>query len=35
VKINGENVSDRALKLSAGEFLVQVGKRRFASVVLS
>lgn len=35
VKVNGEVVSDRALKLSAGQYLMQVGKRRFARVVLS
>jgi tyrosyl-tRNA synthetase len=35
VKINGETISDRALKLAAGEYLVQVGKRRFARVLLS
>jgi tyrosyl-tRNA synthetase len=35
VKINGETVSDRALKLEVGAYLVQVGKRRFARIVLS
>jgi tyrosyl-tRNA synthetase len=35
VRINGETISDRGLKLSAGEFLVQVGKRRFARVILT
>jgi tyrosyl-tRNA synthetase len=28
-------VSDRGLKLSAGTFVVQVGKRKFARVTLS
>jgi tyrosyl-tRNA synthetase len=35
VKINGEVITDRGLKLDAGEMLVQVGKRRFARVILS
>jgi tyrosyl-tRNA synthetase len=35
VKINGEVVTDRALKIEPGEILVQVGKRRFARVVVS
>ena len=35
VRINGETISDRALKLSGGEYLIQVGRRRFARVVLS
>ncbi len=35
VRLNGERVEDRALVLSAGQTVVlQVGKRRFASVVL-
>ncbi|MGL4768124.1 MAG: tyrosine--tRNA ligase [Formosimonas sp.] len=33
-KLNGEMVKDRTLKLAAGEYLMQVGKRRFARVRL-
>ena len=36
VKMNGEKVSDKALKLTAGgPFVLQVGKRKFAKVLLS
>jgi tyrosyl-tRNA synthetase len=36
VKVNGERVSDRALKLKGGEtYKVQVGKRKFARVTLA
>ena len=35
VKINGETVSDRSAKLAAGSYVVQVGKRRFARVILN
>ena len=35
VRIDGAVVSDRALKLPAGVFVVQVGKRKFARVTLS
>lgn len=35
VRIDGAVVSDKALKLQAGAFVVQVGKRRFARVSLS
>ncbi|WP_417903581.1 tyrosine--tRNA ligase [Caldimonas brevitalea] len=34
VKIDGATVSDKALKLAAGSFVVQVGKRKFARVTL-
>ena len=34
VRIDGAVVSDRALKLAAGTFVVQVGKRKFARVTL-
>jgi tyrosyl-tRNA synthetase len=34
VRIDGVAVSDRALKLPAGTYVVQVGKRRFARVTL-
>ena len=34
VRIDGAVVSDRALKLPAGTFVVQVGKRKFARVTL-
>jgi len=35
VKIDGVVISDRTLKVTAGEYVVQVGKRRFARVTLS
>jgi tyrosyl-tRNA synthetase len=35
VKIDGATVSDKGLKIEAGEFVVQVGKRRFARVTLA
>jgi len=36
VKLNGEKISDKALKLSAGgPFVIQVGKRKFARVLIS
>jgi tyrosyl-tRNA synthetase len=35
VRIDGAVISDRALKVSAGTFVVQVGKRKFARVTLS
>jgi tyrosyl-tRNA synthetase len=35
VRIDGATVSDRGLKLEAGSYLIQVGKRRFARVLLS
>jgi tyrosyl-tRNA synthetase len=35
VKIDGAIVSDKGLKVDAGEFVVQVGKRRFARVTLT
>jgi tyrosyl-tRNA synthetase len=35
VKIDGATVSDKALKVAAGSFVVQVGKRRFARITLS
>ncbi|WP_347556029.1 tyrosine--tRNA ligase [Robbsia sp. KACC 23696] len=35
VKVDGTAISDRALKLDAGTYVVQVGKRRFARVTLS
>jgi len=35
VRINGAVVSDKALKLPAGTFVVQVGKRKFARVTTS
>ncbi|HJW11125.1 MAG TPA: S4 domain-containing protein, partial [Albitalea sp.] len=34
VRIDGAVVSDRALKLAAGTYVVQVGKRKFARVTL-
>jgi len=35
VRIEGTVISDKALKLEAGEYVVQVGKRRFARVTLT
>ena len=35
VKIDGVTISDKALKLDAGSFVAQVGKRKFARVTLS
>jgi tyrosyl-tRNA synthetase len=35
VRIDGAPVSDRALKLGAGTYVVQVGKRKFARVTLA
>jgi tyrosyl-tRNA synthetase len=35
VRVDGGAVSDKALKLGAGTFVVQVGKRKFARVTLS
>ena len=35
VRIDGAVVSDRALKVEAGTFVLQVGKRRFARITLS
>jgi tyrosyl-tRNA synthetase len=35
VRIDGERVADRALRLAAGVYVVQVGKRRWARVTLS
>jgi tyrosyl-tRNA synthetase len=34
VKVDGSLVSDRGLKLAAGTYVVQVGKRKFARVTL-
>jgi tyrosyl-tRNA synthetase len=35
VRIDGVVVSDKGLKLGAGTFVLQVGKRKFARVTLS
>jgi tyrosyl-tRNA synthetase len=35
VRIDGETVSDKGLKVEAGTFVLQVGKRKFARVTLS
>ncbi|KQB60425.1 MULTISPECIES: tyrosine--tRNA ligase [Acidovorax] len=35
VRVDGSVVSDKGLKLAAGTYVVQVGKRKFARVVLS
>ena len=35
VKIDGETVIDKSLKVNAGTYVIQVGKRRFAKVILS
>jgi len=34
VRVDGVVIEDRALRLAAGTYVVQVGKRRFARVVL-
>ena len=34
IRVNSETISDKALKLPAGEYVVQVGKRKFAKVTL-
>jgi tyrosyl-tRNA synthetase len=35
VRIDGAPVTDKGLKVAAGCFVVQVGKRKFARVTLS
>jgi tyrosyl-tRNA synthetase len=35
VKVDGVSISDKGLKMGAGTYLLQVGKRRFAKVNLS
>jgi tyrosyl-tRNA synthetase len=35
VRIDGTAVSDKGLKVAAGCFVVQVGKRKFARITLS
>ena len=35
VRVDGSVVADKALKLAAGTYVVQVGKRKFARVTLS
>ncbi|MET3107718.1 tyrosyl-tRNA synthetase [Oxalobacteraceae bacterium GrIS 2.11] len=35
VRINGEVVSDKGLQVAAGEFVLQVGKRKFAKIMLT
>jgi len=35
VRIDGAVVSDKGLKVAAGAFVVQVGKRKFARVTLA
>ena len=35
VRVNGQVVSDKGLKLEAGSFVLQVGKRKFARVQLN
>ncbi len=35
VRVDGDKVTDRGLKLPAGTYVVQVGKRRFARVTLT
>jgi tyrosyl-tRNA synthetase len=35
VRVDGAVVSDRALKLGAGQYVVQVGKRKFVRVSLN
>ena len=35
IRVNSETVSDKSLKLTAGEYVLQVGKRKFVKVMLS
>lgn len=35
VRINGDRIEDRSLRLDAGTYIVQVGKRRFARITLT
>jgi tyrosyl-tRNA synthetase len=35
VRIDGTTVSNKGLKVEAGSFVIQVGKRKFARVTLS
>ncbi len=35
VKVDGVTITDKQLKLDAGTYVVQVGKRKFAKVTLS
>jgi len=35
VKIDGDTVTDKGLKVTAGQMVVQVGKRKFARITLS
>jgi len=35
VRINGDVVSDKGLQIAAGEFVIQVGKRKFARIMLA
>jgi len=35
VRVNGDKVEDKSLQLSAGEYVIQVGKRKFARVTLA
>jgi len=35
VRINGDRIEDKALVLAAGQYVIQVGKRKFARVVLA
>jgi tyrosyl-tRNA synthetase len=35
VKVDGQRVDDKALALAPGQYVVQVGKRKFARVTVS
>jgi len=35
VRMNGERIADRSLQLGAGEYVLQVGKRRFARIQIT
>lgn len=35
VKIDGEKIGDKGLKLEAGTYVIQIGKRKFARVILA
>jgi tyrosyl-tRNA synthetase len=35
VRVDGDKIEDKALQLSAGTYVLQVGKRKFARVTIS
>jgi tyrosyl-tRNA synthetase len=34
IKVNQEKISDEKLNLTTGEYILQVGKRKFAKVII-